>query len=51
MAQLGSIANMFIPPHLDVNQDDPSIKLKLKIFGGPSAGKVYYFKHDPSAVK
>ena len=35
---------MHIPADLDVNLDDPSIKLKLKIFGGPSAGEVYYYK-------
>lgn len=26
--------------------DDPSIKLKLKIFGGPSAGEIYYYKQE-----
>lgn len=36
---------------MNVNDDEPSIKLKLKIFGGPSAGKVYYFKQDPSGAK
>ena len=35
-----------IAPDVDVNSDDPSIKLKLKIFGGPSAGEVYYYKQD-----
>ena len=35
-----------IAPDVDINSDDPSIKLKLKIFGGPSAGEVYYYKQD-----
>lgn len=37
---------LHIPADLDVNADDPSIKLKLKIFGGPSAGEIYYYKQE-----
>ena len=35
-----------IPPDLDVQSNDDSVKLKLKIFGGPSAGEIYYYKQD-----
>jgi hypothetical protein len=31
---------------LDIEANDPSIKLKLKIFGGPSAGEIYYYKPE-----
>jgi len=31
-----------------VNAEDDSIKLKLKIFGGPSAGEIYYYRTDPT---
>ena len=42
---------MHIPPDLDIHADDPSIKLKLKIFGGPSAGEIYYYKQDFTGKK
>ena len=29
---------------LDIYADEPSAKLKLKIFGGPSAGEIYYYQ-------
>lgn len=35
-----------IPEDLDLDAEDDSIKLKLKIFGGPSAGEIYYYKQD-----
>ena len=38
--------SLHIPPDLDINTDDGSIKLKLKIFGGPSAGEIFYYKAD-----
>ena len=37
---------MHVPADLDVNADDPAMKLKLKIFGGPSAGEIYFYKQD-----
>ena len=35
---------IYIQPYLDIHADDPSLKLKLKIFGGPAAGAIYYYK-------
>ena len=34
--------------NLDIHADDDSPKLKLKIYGGPSAGEIYYYKEEPS---
>lgn len=41
-------AQLHVPVDLDIHMDDPSIKLKLKIFGGPSAGEIYYYKQEYS---
>ena len=41
-----STQQMHIPPDLNIHDDDPSFKLKLKIFGGPSAGEIFYHKQD-----
>lgn len=38
--------SLHIPDDLDINADDDSLKLKLKIFGGPSAGEIFYYKMD-----
>ena len=46
-----SAQSLHLDPGLDINADDPSVKLKLKIFGGPSAGEIYYFKPDLSQRK
>lgn len=40
--------SLHIPADLDINADDGTIKLKLKIFGGPSAGEIFYYKQDHS---
>ena len=42
---------LHIPDDLDINADDPSVKLKLKIFGGPSAGEIYYYKQEFTGKK
>ena len=42
---------LHIPEDLDIESDDPTVKLKLKIFGGPSAGEIYYYKQDFSGNK
>ena len=46
-----SAQQMHIPPDLNIHEDDPSFKLKLKIFGGPSAGEIYYHKQDFTGKK
>ena len=33
-------------PGFNVDADDASCKLKLKIFGGPSAGTIYFYKPE-----
>ena len=43
--------SLHIPADLDINLDDDTIKLKLKIFGGPSAGEVYYYKQGQNIEK
>lgn len=35
---------------LDVYDDDGQCKLKLKIFGGPSAGEIYYYRDDGQTI-
>ena len=35
-----------MPEDLDIHADEPSSKLKLKIFGGPSAGEIYFYKEE-----
>lgn len=47
----GQQQQMHIPEDLDVNAEDSSVKLKLKIFGGPSAGEIYYYKQDFTGKK
>ena len=42
---------IFIQPYLDIHADDPSLKLKLKIFGGPAAGAIYYYKQGQEESK
>ena len=42
---------MHIAPGLDIYADDPSEKLKLKIFGGPSAGEIYFYNQDYTGKK
>lgn len=33
-------------PHTYAPDQDSNVNLKLKIFGGPSAGEVYFFKNE-----
>ena len=35
-----------IPQNLDLNSNDENANLKLKIFGGPSAGEIYYYRYQ-----
>ena len=35
---------------LDVYEEDGEYKLKLKIFGGPSAGEIYYYKDEGQTI-
>lgn len=35
---------------IDVYDDDGECKLKLKIFGGPSAGEIYYYKDEGQTI-
>ena len=42
----GAHQQLHLPEDLDVHADDNTYKLKLKIFGGPSAGEIYYYKED-----
>ena len=35
-----------IPADLDLHSNDENANLKLKIFGGPSAGEIYYYKYQ-----
>lgn len=34
----------------DEDEDDGSSRLKIKIFGGPSAGEVYFFKQRSEVI-
>ncbi|MFO0118146.1 MAG: hypothetical protein ACK521_11220 [bacterium] len=38
--------SIHLQPGIDVYDDDGEFKLKLKIFGGPSAGEIYYYKDE-----
>jgi len=42
----GNQQQLHIPSDLDIQEDDSTYKLKLKIFGGPSAGEIFYFRED-----
>jgi hypothetical protein len=46
-----SIANYSISTHDSKETHDSHLKLRLKLFGGPSTGEVFYFKPDTDVIK
>ena len=42
--------SIHLQPGIDVYDDDGELKLKLKIFGGPSAGEIYYYKEEGQTI-
>jgi len=46
-----SFANYSISTHDSKNSSENSMKLRLKLFGGPSTGEVFYFKPDSESIK
>lgn len=43
--------NYSISTHDSKESSDNGIKLRLKLFGGPSTGEVFYFKPDSEVIK
>lgn len=46
-----SVANYSISTHDSKEVHDSHIKLRLKLFGGPSTGEVFYFKPDTDVIR
>lgn len=46
-----SVANYSISTHDSKLSTENSMKLRLKLFGGPSTGEVFYFKPDTETIK
>lgn len=46
-----SVANYSISTHDSKLSSDSPLKLRLKLFGGPSTGEVFYFKPDTEVIK
>ncbi len=46
-----SLANYSISTHDSKESSDCSQKLRLKLFGGPCTGEVFYFKPDSDVIK
>jgi hypothetical protein len=46
-----SVGNYSISTHDSKLSNECHMKLRLKLFGGPSTGEVFYFKPDSEAIK
>lgn len=46
-----NFANYSISTHDSKESHDNNAKLRLKLFGGPSTGEVFYFKPDHERIK
>ena len=46
-----SLANYSISTYDSKESHERSFKLRLKLFGGPSTGEVFYFKPDQTSIK
>ena len=46
-----SVANYSISTHDSKESHENHMKLRLKLFGGPSTGEVFYFKPDMDIIK
>lgn len=46
-----SLANYSISTHESKESSESHMKLRLKLFGGPSTGEVFYFKPDSDLIK
>lgn len=46
-----SMGNYSISTHDSKEGSDCHMKLRLKLFGGPSTGEVFYFKPDSEVIK
>lgn len=46
-----SLANYSISTHDSKESHDSQFKLRLKLFGGPSTGEVFYFKPDTDVIR
>ena len=46
-----SVANYSISTYDSKEIHDNNLKLRLKLFGGPSTGEVFYFKPDSEKIK
>lgn len=45
------MANYSISTHDSKETHENSLKLRLKLFGGPSTGEVFYFKPDTDMIR
>jgi hypothetical protein len=45
-----SVANYSISTYDSKESHDNNLKLRLKLFGGPSTGEVFYFKPDSERI-
>ena len=46
-----SMANYSISTHDSKESTECHMKLRLKLFGGPSTGEVFYFKPDSDVIR